>query len=141
MIAGAGLAVALGAESFAEVVTRTVVVISPGSSDGLLRQVIIEGGAADEGSKRAEVVVVLGLGTAFLAALRRSHSLSAARTASMARPAAWVSCGGKQILWGVSWMRTQTRPVLTALATRRRRTEYLCCGHRCRFSVPVDSLK
>lgn len=68
VIAGAGLAVALGAESFAEVVTRTVVVISPGSSDGLLRQVIIEGGAADEGSKRAEVVVVLGLGTAFLVA-------------------------------------------------------------------------
>jgi hypothetical protein len=68
VIAGAGLAVALGAESFAEVVARTVVVISPGSSDDLLRQVIIESGAADEGSKRGEVVVVLGLGTAFLAA-------------------------------------------------------------------------
>ncbi|MGH3836860.1 MAG: YihY/virulence factor BrkB family protein [Pseudonocardiaceae bacterium] len=68
VIAGAGLASALGAESFAEVVARTVVAISPGSSDELLRQVIIEGGAADEGSERGEVVVILGLGTAFLAA-------------------------------------------------------------------------
>ena len=33
VIAGAGLATALGAESFAEVVARTVVAISPGSSD------------------------------------------------------------------------------------------------------------
>ncbi|MGH3887426.1 MAG: YihY/virulence factor BrkB family protein [Pseudonocardiaceae bacterium] len=68
VIAGAGLASALGAESFAEVVARTVVAISPGSSDDLLRQVIIEGGAADEGSERGEVVVVVGLVTAFLAA-------------------------------------------------------------------------
>ncbi len=68
VIAGAGLVSALGAESLAEVVARTVVAISPGSSDDLLRQVIIEGGAADEGSERGEVVVVLGLGTAFLAA-------------------------------------------------------------------------
>ncbi len=68
VIAGAGLASALGAESFAEVVARTVVAISPGSSDELLRRVIIEGGAADEASKGGEVVVVLGLGTAFLAA-------------------------------------------------------------------------
>src|SRR3712207_8982273 len=37
VIAGAGLASALGAESFAEVVARTVVAISPGSSDDLLR--------------------------------------------------------------------------------------------------------
>jgi YihY family inner membrane protein len=66
--AGAGLAAALGAESFAEVVARTVMAISPGSSDGLLRQVIIEGDAADEASKRGEIVVVVGLGTAFLAA-------------------------------------------------------------------------
>lgn len=104
MIAG-GLAVALGAESFAEVVARTVVVISPGSSDDLLRQVIIEGGGADEGSKRGEVVVVLGLGTAFLAATSAFGQLE----------------------------RGANR--------KRRRAEYLCCGHRCRFSVPVDSLK
>ncbi|MHA6623580.1 YihY/virulence factor BrkB family protein [Pseudonocardia sp. DLS-67] len=65
VIAGAGLAVALGAESFAEVVARTVVAVSPGSSDSLLTQVL-EG--ADEGSKRGEVVVVLGLATAFAAA-------------------------------------------------------------------------
>ncbi|MGH3692921.1 MAG: YihY/virulence factor BrkB family protein [Pseudonocardiaceae bacterium] len=68
VIAGAGLVSALGAESFAEVVARTVVAISPGGSDDLLRQVITGGGAADEGSERGEVVVVLGLGTAFLAA-------------------------------------------------------------------------
>ncbi|MDQ3763754.1 MAG: YihY/virulence factor BrkB family protein [Actinomycetota bacterium] len=67
VIAGAGLAAALGAESFAEVVARTVVAISPGSSDDLLRQVITEG-AADEASEQGEVVVVLGLSTAFLAA-------------------------------------------------------------------------
>jgi uncharacterized BrkB/YihY/UPF0761 family membrane protein len=68
VIAGAGLATAVGAESFAEVVARTVVTISPGSSDELLRQVLIEGGAVDEGSERGEVVVILGLSTAFLAA-------------------------------------------------------------------------
>lgn len=66
IIAAAGLAAALGAESFAEVVARTVVALSPGSSDGLLREVV-EGGT-DEGSERGEVVVALGLGTAFLAA-------------------------------------------------------------------------
>lgn len=65
VIAGAGLATALGAESIAQVVARTVVAISPGSSDRLLADVI-EGG--DEGSERGEVVVVLGLLTAFVAA-------------------------------------------------------------------------
>lgn len=64
VIAGAGLAVALGAESFAEVVARTVLAVSPGSSDSLLTQVL-EG--TDEGSERGEVVVVLGLATAFVA--------------------------------------------------------------------------
>ena len=65
VIAGAGLATALGVESLAEVVARTVVAVSPVSSDALLADVI-EGG--DEGSERGEVVVVLGLGTAFAAA-------------------------------------------------------------------------
>ncbi len=65
VIAGAGLATALGAESFAEVVARTVVAISPGSSDSLLTDVL-EG--SDEGSERGEVVVALGLATAFAAA-------------------------------------------------------------------------
>lgn len=65
VIAGAGLATALGAESIAEVVARTVVAISPGSSDALLADVIA---ADDEGSERGEVVVVLGLVTAFVAA-------------------------------------------------------------------------
>jgi YihY family inner membrane protein len=65
VIAGAGLATALGAESFAEVVARTVMAISPGSSDSLLAEVL-EG--TDEGSERGEVVVVLGLATAFAAA-------------------------------------------------------------------------
>jgi YihY family inner membrane protein len=66
IIAGAGLATALGVESFAEVVARTVVAISPGSSDSLVAQVV-EGGS-DEGSERGEVVVALGLITAFVAA-------------------------------------------------------------------------
>jgi YihY family inner membrane protein len=67
VIAGAGLATALGAESFAEVVARTVVAISPGSSDSLVVEVV-NTGASDEGSESAEVVVALGLVTAFLAA-------------------------------------------------------------------------
>lgn len=66
VIAAAGLASALGAESFAEVVARTVVAISPGSSDALVADVV-EGGS-EERSERAEVVVALGLATAFLAA-------------------------------------------------------------------------
>src|SRR3954454_20650283 len=66
IIAGAGLAAALGVESFAEVVARTVGALSPGSSDELLRDVVDR--ATDEGSVRGEVVVVLGLATAFLAA-------------------------------------------------------------------------
>ncbi|GAA3247980.1 hypothetical protein GCM10017691_57730 [Pseudonocardia petroleophila] len=65
VIAGAGLATALGAESIAQVVARTVVAISPGSSDALLADVIA---GDDEGSERGEVVVVLGLLTAFVAA-------------------------------------------------------------------------
>ncbi len=65
VIAGAGLATSLGAESIAEVVARTVVAISPGSSDALLADVI---DADEEGSERGEVVLVLGLVTAFLAA-------------------------------------------------------------------------
>jgi YihY family inner membrane protein len=66
VIAGAGLAAALGVESFAEVVARTVVALSPGSSDALLADVV-EGGS-DEGSEQGEVVVMLGLATAFVAA-------------------------------------------------------------------------
>ncbi|NMH99225.1 YihY/virulence factor BrkB family protein [Pseudonocardia sp. K10HN5] len=66
VIAGAGLATAVGVESFAEVIARTVVAISPGSSDALVQQAI--GNTGDEGSERAEVVVVLGLVTAFAAA-------------------------------------------------------------------------
>ncbi len=65
VIAGAGLATALGGESFAEVVARTVMAISPGSSDSLLAEVLA---GTDEGSERGEVVVVLGLATAFAAA-------------------------------------------------------------------------
>jgi YihY family inner membrane protein len=67
VIAGAGLANALGVESLAEVVARTVVAVSPGSSDALVAEAV-QGGADDEGSDRAEVVVVLGLLTAFAAA-------------------------------------------------------------------------
>lgn len=53
VIAGAGLATALGVESFAEVVARTVVAISPGSSDALVADVVA--GGSDEGSERGEV--------------------------------------------------------------------------------------
>ena len=65
IIAGAGLATAIGARSFAEVVARTVVAISPGDSDALVADVVT---TDDEGTERAEVIVVLGLATAFLAA-------------------------------------------------------------------------
>ncbi|MEU7818220.1 YihY/virulence factor BrkB family protein [Pseudonocardia sp. NPDC049154] len=65
VIAGAGLATALGAESFSEVVARTVVAISPGTSDQLVGQAV-EGEV--EGEERGEVVVALALVTAFLAA-------------------------------------------------------------------------
>jgi YihY family inner membrane protein len=66
VIAGAGLATAIGAESVAQVVARTVVAISPGTSDSLVSQVV--GESADESSRRSEVVVLLALGTAFAAA-------------------------------------------------------------------------
>ncbi|MBC8091959.1 MAG: YihY/virulence factor BrkB family protein [Pseudonocardia sp.] len=66
VIAGAGLATSLGAESIARVVASTVVAISPGTSDALLEDVIA---VDDEGSERGEVVLVLGLVTAFLAAM------------------------------------------------------------------------
>jgi len=65
IIAGAGLATAIGARSFAEVVARTIVAISPGDSDALVADVVT---TDDEGTERAEVIVVLGLVTAFLAA-------------------------------------------------------------------------
>ena len=65
VIAGAGLATSLGADSVAEVVARTVAAISPGSSDALLADVL---SVDDESSERGEVVLVLGLVTAFLAA-------------------------------------------------------------------------
>jgi YihY family inner membrane protein len=66
IIAGAGLASALGAESFAQVVARTVVVVSPGNSDALVADAMQ--GGTEERSERAEVVVALGLITAFVAA-------------------------------------------------------------------------
>lgn len=66
VIAGAGLATAIGAESVAEVVARTVIAISPGGSDALLAEVV--DGGSDEGSERGEIVLVLGLVTAFAAA-------------------------------------------------------------------------
>lgn len=83
VIAGAGLASALGGESVGEVVARTVVAISPGSSDALVSDVVGAGGGDDVGdsdddgrdedggnedSDRAEAVVALGLLTAFVAA-------------------------------------------------------------------------
>ena len=66
IIAEAGLSAALGAESFAEVVARTVVAISPGSSDALVADVVEDG--SEHGSDQGQLVVVLGLATAFVAA-------------------------------------------------------------------------
>ena len=65
IIAGAGLASAIGARSFAEVIARTIVALSPGRSDALVVDAVSTG---DEGTERAEVIVVLGLATAFVAA-------------------------------------------------------------------------
>src|SRR5215218_3850531 len=59
IIAGAGLANALGVESVAEVVARTVVAVSPGTNDVLIAETVQGGSDDDEGSDRAEVVVVL----------------------------------------------------------------------------------
>lgn len=85
IIAGAGLAGILGAESAAQVVARTVVAVSPGSGDQLLADVVDRGsGAAAAGDDDAgdgaggdeaeppgedigEVAVGLGLVTAFAA--------------------------------------------------------------------------
>jgi YihY family inner membrane protein len=66
VIAGAGLATAIGAPSLAEVVARTVVAISPGRSDALMADVVATG---DEASRHGEVIVWLGLATAFVAAM------------------------------------------------------------------------
>jgi YihY family inner membrane protein len=65
IIAGAGLAAALGVESLAEVAARTVVALSPGSSDALVADVV-EGGS-EQAAERGEIVALLGLGTAFVA--------------------------------------------------------------------------
>lgn len=88
IIAGSGLATAVGADSVAQVVARTVVAVSPGTGDQLLADVVDRGpdrsstGAGREGRDDGdgdgdgddprsedigEVAVVLGLGTAFLA--------------------------------------------------------------------------
>ncbi len=66
IIAGAGLATALGAESFGEVVARTVVAIAPGSSDALVQDAVAA--SADEDDDAGELALWLGLLTAFLAA-------------------------------------------------------------------------
>lgn len=66
IIAGAGLSAALGAESFAGVVARTVVALSPGSSDALVADVVEDG--SENGSDQGQLVVFLGLATAFVAA-------------------------------------------------------------------------
>jgi len=69
IIAGAGLSTALGAESLGEVVARTVVAVSPGSSDALVQDAVsggVEGpDAADDDA--GELALSLGLVTAFLA--------------------------------------------------------------------------
>lgn len=65
VIAGAGLAGALGAESFGPVVARTVTALSPGSSDQLVEQAV--GGNGEQAEDIGEVAMTLGLLTAFFA--------------------------------------------------------------------------
>ncbi len=66
VIAGAGLATAIGVPSLGEVVARTVVAISPGRSDALVSDVVRNSG--EGAGERGEVIVWLGLVTAFVAA-------------------------------------------------------------------------
>lgn len=63
VIAGGGLATQLGAESLGEVVARTVVAVSPGSSDALVQETLRGAGDEDAG----EIALGLGLASAFLA--------------------------------------------------------------------------
>lgn len=76
IIAGSGLATAIGAESVAQVVARTVVAVSPGTGDQLLADVVARGAEApvagdDEddgpGENLGELAVAFGLVTAFVA--------------------------------------------------------------------------
>ncbi|MHC1558692.1 YihY/virulence factor BrkB family protein [Actinomycetospora sp. C-140] len=80
VIAGSGLATAVGAESVAQVVARTVVAVSPGAGDQLLADVVARGpaelpeedGEAPEAEDSrsenvGEFAVAFGLITAFLA--------------------------------------------------------------------------
>lgn len=67
IIAGAGLSAALGAESFGEVVARTVVALSPGSDDTLVVGALGGDDGAEEAEEAGEVALTLGLLTAFAA--------------------------------------------------------------------------
>jgi YihY family inner membrane protein len=77
VIAGSGLATAVGAESVSQVVARTVVAVSPGAGDQLLADVVARGPAElpeedgepeDSRSENVgELAVAFGLTTAFLA--------------------------------------------------------------------------
>ncbi len=77
IIAGSGLATAIGAESVAQVVARTVVAVSPGTGDQLLADVVARGaegpvvGTDDDddgpGENLGELAVGFGLVTAFVA--------------------------------------------------------------------------
>ncbi|WP_433801632.1 YihY/virulence factor BrkB family protein [Actinomycetospora sp. CA-084318] len=77
IIAGSGLATAIGAESVAQVVARTVVAVSPGTGDQLLADVVARGAEAPvvgndddddgPGENLGELAVAFGLVTAFVA--------------------------------------------------------------------------
>ncbi|MCD2190760.1 YihY/virulence factor BrkB family protein [Actinomycetospora soli] len=77
IIAGSGLATAIGAESVAQVVARTVVAVSPGTGDQLLADVVARGAEAPAvgndddddgpGENLGELAVAFGLVTAFVA--------------------------------------------------------------------------
>jgi YihY family inner membrane protein len=66
VIAMAGLANAVGAEGIGEVIARTVVAISPGSSDALVEQAVER---SRDGGEVGELALVLGLLTAFVATM------------------------------------------------------------------------
>jgi hypothetical protein len=79
IIAGAGLAAALGVESFAEVVARTVVALSPGGSDALVADVV-EGGS-EEGSEKVRSSSPSASAPRSWPQRRRSPSSNVVRTA------------------------------------------------------------
>lgn len=68
VIAGAGLSIALGGETLGEVVARTVVAVSPGDNDDLVRDAVAGRTGAEQDDDAGEPAFTIGLVTAFVAA-------------------------------------------------------------------------